>query len=487
MVFNSIEFLVFFSIVVLGNFLLPLRMRWIWLLAASLFFYGFSEPVFLVQILAATALSFYLALRIDGVADKQVKQRWLTAGIVLLVANLVAFKYASFLNETLRSMLGWMGIGYASPVLTMLLPIGISFYTFLLIAYLVDVFRGMRAERHAGIFTLYVMFFPKLVAGPIERARNLLPQLHARRPFDYQQVTVGLQLMLWGAFKKVVVADRIAPFVQQVYDQPQSHDGVTITVVTWMYAFQIYCDFSGYTDMALGAAAILGFKLMENFNRPYFAVSIQDFWKRWHISLTSWLTDYVYTPFTRQRLIKMKFYNLMLLGLFITFVVSGLWHGAQWTFVAWGALHGLYIVAALQLQKPWNAFARYIGLAERPALHRALKIVFTFNLVCFAYILFRAHSMADAWYMMTHLFTGWHQALYTLETIIMSNSAEFALAVAGIMVVMGVETLKGRIDIGAALAARPRLRWSLYYAGATSIVMLGAFYGLNQSFIYFRF
>lgn len=487
MVFHSIQFLVFLTVVVIVHCAAPPRARWVVLLIASLCFYGINEPLYLVQILAATALSFNLALKIEAAPDKSAKKRLMTIGIVMLVANLIAFKYTSFFNESLRTLFGWSGFRYPIPVVHILLPIGISFYTFQLVSYLVDVFRGAKAERHAGLFALYVTFFPKLIAGPIERAKDLLPQLHREHRFDYQQTVAGLQLILWGAFKKVVVADRIAPFVQQVYDQPQAHDGVLMAFSTWLYAFQIYFDFSGYTDIALGVAAIFGYKLTQNFNRPYFATSIQDFWKRWHISLTSWLTDYIYTPLTRQRVIKMKFYNLMLLGVFITFVVSGFWHGAQWTFIAWGALHGLYIVISLQSQKQRAAFCKKVGLSTRPKLHRVVKITVTFTLVCFAYILFRANSMADALYIMSHLHTGWSEALPTAVGFIMENPAEFMLAILGITAVMGVESLGQGWTIKSVATERRWMRWSAYYVGTLAIVLLGAYYGLDQEFIYFRF
>lgn len=385
MAFVSAQFVIFFLAVVVVHFALPARARWIWLLAASLLFYGFAEPIYLVQILAATGVSFWLGQRIEAAPDKKAKQPIMALGVVLLTLNLVVFKYTPFLNETLRSVLGLASVPYPVPELQWLLPIGISFYTFQLISYLVDVFRGQqKAERNLGAFTLYVTFFPKLVAGPIERAKNLLPQIHASPAFNRVDVMLGLQLILWGAFKKVFVADRIAPFVNSIYDNPEAANGVQIAFATWLYAFQLYCDFSGYTDMALGIALVFGYRLTQNFNRPYFATSIQDFWKRWHISLTSWLTDYIYTPLTRQKTFKIKLFDLMLYAMFITFVVSGLWHGAAWTFVVWGALHGSYIVVSLLLQKRWNTFARNIKLTERPNLYRGLKITVTFyaRLLC---------------------------------------------------------------------------------------------------------
>lgn len=489
MAFISTQFVVFLLAVAVVHFLLPVRARWIWLLAASLFFYGLAEPIFLVQILAATGLSFWLGKRIEAAPEKKAKQKIMALGVVLLTANLVVFKYTPFLNETLRSMLGIVNVEYPVPELKWLLPIGISFYTFQLISYLVDIFRGQqKAEREFGAFALYVTFFPKLVAGPIERAKNLLPQIHAHPAFDRVQAMLGLQLILWGVFKKVFVADRIAPFVNAIYDNPDAANGVQIAFATWLYAFQLYCDFSGYTDIALGIGLIFGYRLTQNFNRPYFATSIQDFWKRWHISLTSWLTDYIYTPLTRQKTFKIKLFNLMLYAMFITFVVSGLWHGAAWTYVVWGALHGGYIVVSLLLQKRWNNFARTVKLIDRPNLYRALKISVTFSLVCFAYIFFRAATMEDALHMVGSLGTGWGDLKDNLLSVVGTSRNEFFLVLIGIAVVMGAEVLQGRFNMRQAIDSRPAwMRWSLYYAGTLAVVLLGAFYGSQIAFIYFRF
>ncbi len=490
MAFISAQFVVFFLAVAAVHFVLPVRARWIWLLAASLFFYGFAEPLFLIQILAATGLTYWFGIKIETTEGKKAKQRWLFPAILLLAGNLVVFKYTPFFNETLRALFGVVKADYPFPELKWLLPIGISFYTFQLIAYLVDVFRGLKAERQIGKFTFFVAFFPKLVAGPIERAKNLLPQIHAYPAFERAGVMLGLQLILWGAFKKVFVADRLAPFVNAIYDNPDAANGVQIIFATFLYAFQIYCDFSGYTDMALGVAAVFGYRLMQNFNRPYFATSIQDFWKRWHISLTSWLTDYIYTPLTRQRTFKIKLYDLMLYSLFVTFVVSGLWHGANWTYVAWGVLHGSYIVASLMLQKRWNPFAEKIGLNKVPGVYRGLKIGFTFILVCFAYIFFRAATMDDAVHFVASLGSGWDAPVWNVRSVIGEGVmlTEFMLAVLGVIVVMGAEVLQGRFDMRKAVDARPVWeRWGLYYAGAACVLILGAFYGVQTQFIYFRF
>ena len=488
MVFISEQFLAFFAVTVLSYYCLPLRLRWIWLLLASIFFYAYAQPLYLLQMLATTGAVYWLGLKLEQAEDNQRKQGLMAIGVALLVANLFVFKYASFFNESFRSVFGVVGAEYPVPFFQILLPLGISFYTFQLISYLIDVYRGDTAERHLGHFGLYVAFFPKIVAGPIERARNLLPQIKVDHAFDYALVAAGLKLAAWGVFKKVVVADRIAPIVDRVYNAPGEFDGVAMTFATWLYAFQIYCDFSGYTDIALGVAMIFGFKLMANFNRPYFATSIQDFWKRWHISLTSWLTDYVFNPLIRSKVIKIKWYNLMLLSMMVTFVVSGLWHGAQWTFVAWGALHGAFIVAGLLLQKPFNKTMMQIGLVKRPQLYRSLKIALTFSLVCFAYILFRANTMTDALYIMAQLPTGWGDAVNGLKDAVGPYRTEFMYGLAGIAVVMIAEILQGRVDLGATIAARPAwMRWGFYYAGALSIILFGAFYTNNQQFIYFQF
>jgi D-alanyl-lipoteichoic acid acyltransferase DltB (MBOAT superfamily) len=487
-IFVSWEFVTFFVVVAAAYFCLPLRLRWVWLLGASLFFYASAGPLFLIKIVAATAVTYAIALQLEKATGSTRRQLLMGAGVGLLVLNLFVFKYASFLNESTRTLLAAFNIDYAAPSFQLLLPLGISFYTFQLIGYLIDVSRGEKAERNFGHFALFVTFFPKLVAGPIERARGLLPQIKADHPLSPENLSEGLKLIAWGAFKKVVVADRLAPIVNSVYDAPQAYDGVSLMFATWLYAFQLYCDFSGYTDMALGTARVLGFKLTQNFNRPYFATSIQDFWKRWHISLTSWLTDYVFNPLIKSKFVKMKWYNLMLISMFATFLISGFWHGAQWTFVAWGALHGLYIVIALMLQKPWNQFAANVGLTKRPQLYRSGKIVFTFILVCFAYILFRANTMNDALYIITHLHTGLGDPVEGLKATVGLLREEFVIGMLGVAVVMGVDVLKGRIDVGAMLAARPAwMRWGLYYAGATTIVILGAYYNVSREFIYFHF
>jgi len=487
--FNSFEFLIFFAVVAAAYMVAPSRVRLPLLFAASLFFYGYTSPLLLLHLVVVAVVTYYFAAAIHQHEDPRRKKILLTTALVGLVGNLVVFKYTSFLNETFRSLFGWFGAAYDIPVLNIILPLGISFYTFVLIGYLIDVYRGDEPERDWLVFGVFVFFFPKMIAGPIERGRNLLPQLRSSLPgFDYVMVTAGLQLMLWGAFKKVVVADRIAPFVDRVYDAPHEFSGVSLVFSTWLYAFQLYFDFSGYTDIALGAAMVFGIKLLPNFNRPYFAVSIQDFWKRWHMSLTSWLNDYIYTPFMRSRFTGLKMYNLILLGMMLTFVVSGFWHGANWTFIVWGALHGFYIVVSLLAQKRWNKFAKKSGLVKRKKAYRALKISVTFVLVCFAYIFFRASNIGEAGYIVVHSFTGWGDVIGGIRAVVNEKLPEMLLALFGIAVVMAPELHKDHAKIGEKYRALQRWqRWGLIYAATLSIVVLGAYYNTDQQFIYFRF
>ncbi len=488
--FNSFAFLVFFSLVLALYFAAPSPRRWIVLLPASLYFYASWNPPFVFQLVAAIAITYFVALRIARSSHRTSRICWLSIGLGILSANLFIFKYYNFFNESVRALMQFLSMPYAVPSLSLLLPIGISFYTFQLLSYLIDVYRGtLAAERNLAVFALYVSFFPQLVAGPIERASNLLPQLYQSFEFDYARVRSGLLLMAWGLFKKVVVADRVAPFVLDAYKNPQDHDGVTMVIGTLFFAVQVYCDFSAYSDIAIGCAQTLGYTLMRNFNHPYFAVSIIDFWKRWHISLSTWLSDYIYTPLARGNFFGLKWYYTMLLSSFVTFLLSGLWHGAKWTFVLWGALHGLYVVSSLLTQKWRRNLVNRLSLNEHPLLLRALRVSFTFTLVCLSYIPFRAETLHDAIYIYAHLGTGWASAASTAyRQLWVLHGVECLLAAYGIVVICLVEVLQQSGALrGRIVAGPPWLRWGLYYGLTMSIILAGAFYGNAQDFIYFQF
>ena len=281
---------------------------------------------------------------------------------------------------------------------------GLSFHTFQAMSYTIEVYRGrQKAERHFGIYALYVMFYPQLVAGPIERPQNLIHQFYEEHRFDYDRVVSGLQLIAWGLFKKVVVADRLAKVVNVVYAGPSQYGGPPLVIATVFFAFQIFCDFSGYSDIAIGSARVMGFTLMNNFNRPYHSQSIAEFWRRWHISLSTWFRDYVYIPLGGNRLSVPRWYANIL----VVFLVSGLWHGARWTYVIWGALHGIFLIVGAVTEKFRARITAAIGLGRHPFFHNPLRVLFTFALVNLGWIFFRASSVRDAWQILTRLFTGW--------------------------------------------------------------------------------
>ncbi len=403
MLFNSLEFLVFLPLVALVFFRLRHAQRWVWLLAASYFFYMWWKPAYAVLIFGSTVVDYFVALKMAECSEKRKRRGLLGVSLLVNLGVLFTFKYLDFFNDSLTHALGMIGIAWDAPELGLLLPVGISFYTFQTLSYTIDVYRGtLVPRRHFGTFALFVSFFPQLVAGPIERASRLLPQLEAEVRPDLARFVEGGKRILWGLFKKVVVADRLAIYVDAVYADPGAHEGLTLVLATYFFAFQIYADFSGYSDIAIGAARILGYDLMENFQRPYFARNISDFWRRWHISLSTWFRDYVYIPLGGNRRGILRWHvNLM-----IVFMVSGLWHGANWTFVVWGALHGAYLVGAILSANLREDLAARLGMHQRPRLHRAWEVFITFHLALIAWVFFRADSPGDALIVFQGAFEG---------------------------------------------------------------------------------
>jgi len=488
--FNSFEFLWFFLVVTAVYFALPQRYRWLHLLLASCWFYMAFVPIYIVILLFTIVVDYSAGILIDR-SHGRTRQAWLLMSLAANIGVLAAFKYWNFLAVNVNGLATVIHWNYPLPLLQILLPIGLSFHTFQAMSYTIEVYRGRQpVERHFGIYALYVMFYPQLVAGPIERPQNLLHQFRTPHRFDTDRVFDGLSRMLWGMFKKVVVADRLAVIVNQVYNQPSQYGAGALLWATWFFAIQIYCDFSGYSDIALGAARVMGFTLMENFDRPYLSRSIGEFWRRWHISLSTWFKDYVYVPLGGNRVTTGRWCA----NLFVVFLVSGLWHGSAWTFVIWGALHGLYLVASV-LTMPLRARVKSaVGVDERHPVLAGVQVFMTFNLVAFAWIFFRANTIGDAALVVRRLGAG---AAHTIahagtaaRTFALSiqpfTGRQLALAVGVIVLLVVADLAQGRRSFGAAMAARPVwARWGAYYAMLLLIVSIGLFGA--QSFIYFQF
>jgi len=392
MLFNSIEFFIFFPLVTLAYFVLPHKWRWLLLLAASYYFYMSWKAEYILLIIASTLIDFFVAKRMAAIPEKPDRKPWLWVSLVSNLGILMTFKYYGFFAANLDWFFEAIGIDYGLPISELLLPIGISFYTFQTMAYSIDVYNGrIKAERHLGYFALYVTYFPQLVAGPIERAENLLGQFRLHHEFTYPRAVSGLKQMLWGFFKKVVIADRVAVMVDVAYADVAAHDGLTMAFATFLFAFQIYCDFSGYSDIAIGASRVLGITLMENFRTPYFSKNVSEFWSRWHISLSTWFRDYLYIPLGGNRVVKWRwYYNLM-----VVFIVSGFWHGANWTFMMWGFLHGAYLILAILLKKVNHRLLEASGLNRLKSLNHYLSVLITFVLVLLAWVYFRAESVGE--------------------------------------------------------------------------------------------
>lgn len=389
--FNTLEFLLFLPAVLALHWALPHRLRWALLLASSWLFYFWWEPMAGLLLVAVTAATWLCGLGAAREKPPAVRRACLAMALGACLGCLGVFKYAGF----------FAGLIHGGPAWRLLLPVGISFYTFQALSYVLDVYRGRTApEGHFGYYALFISFFPQLVAGPIERSGRLLPQLRRERTLSREQLSAGGWLLLTGYFKKAAIADGLAPLVDAVYAAPGQAGGPEIIAATALFGLQIYCDFSGYSDIARGAAELLGVELMENFQAPYAARSIREFWRRWHISLTAWFTDYVYIPLGGSRRgLPRRCFNIM-----AVFLLSGLWHGADWTFVAWGGIHGIYQVCGVL------AARRTGGRTPQGRGTGLLRCAATFSLVTFAWLFFRAQSMADAWLLLSRLGTGWGAA-----------------------------------------------------------------------------
>jgi alginate O-acetyltransferase complex protein AlgI len=476
MLFNSIHFLFFFIAVTALYFLLPHRFRWFMLLAASCYFYMAFIPVYILILGGTIVIDYFAGIWLEKIEGKR-RKYFLVASLIANIGVLAFFKYYNFLNANLSELLSSFGYKNVIPDLSILLPIGLSFHTFQAMSYTIEVYRGnQKAERHFGIYALYVMFYPQLVAGPIERPQNLLHQFRKKHYFKYESFIGGLKLILWGFFMKLVVADRLAIYVNAVYNNPDKHNGVTLVVATVFFAFQIYCDFAGYSNIAIGAAKVMGFKLMTNFNRPYFSASISEFWKRWHISLSTWFKDYLYISLGGNKVAIPRWY----FNLFFVFAVSGLWHGANWTFIIWGALNGFYLVFAIISEKWRKKLGKLIYLDKLPRLNNLLQILITFALVCFAWIFFRANSTADAFLIVKNIFS-FNGSLYIGEI------QQFFYCIAAIIFLLLLE-ISQNYFLFSDLPVKTNHWFKEHIAYAILVILiliLGVFDG--GQFIYFQF
>ena len=490
MLFNSLHFLVFFPIVIGFYFGLPPRWRGHLLLLASYYFYMSWRAAYAILLLATTLLDYFSGYRMSQLPTKQQRRPYLYLSLVSNLGTLFVFKYFNFFWAAAGQLAALLHLPPAAgPALGLLLPVGVSFYTFQSVGYIIDVYQGrLEAERNFGRFALFVAFFPQLVAGPIERGGHMLPQFRRTHDFDYARVVSGLRLMAWGLFKKVVVADRLALLVNPIFNNPRQHpEGPLLVLATLAFTFQIYGDFSGYTDLARGAARELGFEFNLNFRQPYLSASVPEFWRRWHISLSSWFRDYVFIPLGGSRVAPMRAYG----NLLAVFLISGLWHGANWTFLAWGGLHGLYLVISTWARPLREQLAQRTGLAARPGLRHGLGVLLTFGLVAYAWIFFRANNLSDAVFISRHLLGGWQglrggQLTTLLLEFTQHYRPELAVAFLGVSVMLVVEYFGRNRSLQGWVSAQPLpARWVGYVSLALFIFYLGVFN--STSFIYFQF
>jgi alginate O-acetyltransferase complex protein AlgI len=488
MSFNSLEFLLFILVVVIIYYILPQKLRWVLLLITSFYFYILLDYRMLFLLIGITALSYVIARVIDYCKGHKAKTILMVSSVIVCLIPLFFYKYFNFFSSAVTQSLKLISIPTHSFTLSLLLPVGISFYTFKVISYIVDVYKGKTtAVKHIGYYFVYVSFFPEIVSGPIDRANNFIPQLKTKHRLSYENIYTGAQMILWGLFKKVVIADTIAPAVNAVYNNVTKYNGIILLLATFLYTIQIYCDFSGYTDIACGSAKMMGFDLALNFNSPYLSSSIKEFWNRWHVSLSSWLRDYVYIPLGGNRVSLPRYY----LNLMITFLVSGLWHGANWNFILWGGIHGAYLVIEAVFKRLFKS------IASKPltGIKKAFKIVFTFILINFAWIFFRANKLSDAFYVVQHIFirtnkhgNSWRSILVGIN---INKNFIFIFGVAFIVLfifeVVQYKTNKSTIYTVNKLPLIPR--WIIFYFVIFFIVIFGA-YGATynpQSFIYYHF
>ncbi len=489
MLFNSLKFLIFFPVVTLVYFLIPQRVKYLWLLAASYYFYMCWNPEYAILIAISTVITWLSGIFIDKGKTPLARKLTVAASFTINLAILFYFKYFYFTMDNINALRALMHLDALKPRFDVILPVGISFYTFQALSYTVDVYRGdVEPEKNPLKYALFVSFFPQLVAGPIERSKNLLSQVNAEHHFDYNRARCGLLVMLWGFFLKLVIADRAAIVVNTVYNDMSSFTGIQLAAATVCFAVQIYCDFESYSTIAKGAARVMGFELMDNFHQPYFSCSIAEFWRNWHISLSTWFKDYLYIPLGGNRKGSVrKYMNLM-----IVFLVSGLWHGASWNFVIWGAVHGMYQVVGGLTANFRRFVCAVLDINRDTPQYRWFQRIITSALVTFAWIFFRSANLTQSVAVIKSIFTNfapwsiYHGGLSAMGLDIANIAVLFASAA----VLFCVSLAKSRGEITEYIEGMHVFaRWPIYFGLLFSVLIFGI-YGPQFSaaqFIYFQF
>ena len=496
MLFNSFDFVIFFPIVLLVYFVIPKKGRYIWLLAASYYFYMGWNAQYALLLLFSTVITYLSSLLLAKWREQERKKKFVVAACVLInFGILFVFKYLVFASQIVIKIADVLGNELQEPKIDLLLPVGISFYIFQAVGYMIDVYREeVNVEKNFFRYALFVSFFPQLVAGPIERSRNFLPQiqnLHNIKLWDFKRIRSGALIMMYGYIMKMVIADRAAIFVDAVYSIEYYEDyvGFTVLVAAILFSVQIYCDFAGYTFIAIGAARIMGIQLMNNFNAPYFAASIKEFWDRWHISLTSWFRDYLYFPLGGSRKGKVRKY----LNILIVFAVSGLWHGAGWNFVIWGVLHGVLRVLEEVTVKVRKKILDILGIRQNVFSYKLFQIGINFFVVTIAWMFFRAETLQQAFEMIKNMFLEWNTwvlfdgSLFTLGL----DAKDFNVLILFIAIVMVVDYLRSKKIALAENFGKQNIlmQWLVFLAGVWAILIFGIYGpGFNAAqFIYFQF
>lgn len=477
MLFNSLTFFTAFVCVLLLYYIVPKKMQWVYLLVVSYAYYFYLSKWYVLLLLSSTIITWAAARFMD--LNRGKRKLWLVLCVVLNIGILFFFKYSPWLLNSMQ------GIGITVPTFSLLVPVGISFYTFKVVGYIIDVYRGkISSEENLGKYALFVSFFPQIVSGPIERSYNFIPQMEDGHRFDYDRVKDGFLLYLWGLLKKIVIADRLGFIVDNVFNNLGKYNSLSYFIAIFFFTMQIYFDFAGYSDMAIGCTNMLGITSIKNFDRPYFAQSVGEFWRRWHISLSTWFRDYLYIPLGGNRVSKARW----AMNTMIVFLTSGLWHGANWTFLVWGALHGVYQVIGKFTRTGRDQVLEKVHIKKESRLYSIGAKIVTFILVAYAWMFFRANSIGDAIEITKSLFV-WNATGWNIWGATMTDKGEFLLSIALIAGWFILELIQARVNLRKWLQQRcVPIRWGIYLTIMFTCILFGKYGSLSaSSFIYFQF